>query len=362
MSLSVSVIIPAHNAAAYLRQSLEHLARSIRPPDECIVIDDGSTDATAAVARTYGAVVLSLQSRRGPAVARNLAAAQATGDLLFFVDADVCVHPDAITRIMDDFADPGLDAAFGSYDASPASPDLISQYRNLRQCFVHQHARRSACTFWTACGAIRRDVFLAFSGFDHEYEHPSIEDIELGYRLVNAQRTILLDKDILVRHLKRWTFWSLLKTDIFDRGIPWTELILRDRRVPNDLNLRAAERLGTLLAWALPGWAAAAAVAGMPAALWFAGLGAILACLIFLDRAFYRFMARRTGAAGLAAAIFLHTLYHFYCGISFAAALALVAWRSCFARGERLHDKAGSHRADRVRRSHAGEASAGASR
>ena len=154
------------------------------------------------------------------------------------MDSDVCVHPDTLERLRQDFqADPTLDALIGSYDASPASPDFLSQYKNLMHYFVHQHGRQDACTFWSGCGAIRRELFLEHAGFDESYERPAVEDIELGYRLRKAGRKVLLDKGLQVKHLKRWTFWGLVKTDILDRGIPWTELILRDRRMPNDLNL-----------------------------------------------------------------------------------------------------------------------------
>ncbi len=53
----------------------------------------------------------------------------------------------------------------------------------------------------------------------------------------------MLDRDLRVKHLKKWTFWGLLKTDVLDRGIPWTELILRDQRMPNDLNLQISQRV-----------------------------------------------------------------------------------------------------------------------
>ena len=78
---------------------------------------------------------------------------------------------------------------------------------------------------------------LALGGFDEGYRQPSIEDIELGYRLKQAGHRIRLCKALQVKHLKRWSVVSLLKSDFFDRALPWTELILRDRRVINDLNL-----------------------------------------------------------------------------------------------------------------------------
>jgi hypothetical protein len=127
-------------------------------------------------------------------------------------------------------------------------------------CYVHQKGKSAACTFWSGCGAIRRDVFLKHAGFDESYGRPAIEDIELGYRLRTAGSKVILDKDILVTHLKRWTFWGLLKTDILDRGIPWTELILRDRHMPNDLNLELSQRVSVALAFLLVGVTVAAAV------------------------------------------------------------------------------------------------------
>ncbi len=50
-----------------------------------------------------------------------------------------------------------------------------------------------------------------------------------------------------MKHLKRWTFWGLVKTDVLDRGIPWTELILRDANMPDDLNLQLSQRVSVAL-------------------------------------------------------------------------------------------------------------------
>lgn len=254
---SISVVIPVYNSARYLRQCLDHLQRSISKPFECIVVDDGSTDESAQDARRYGAKVISTPGRCGPAHARNLGAKEARGEILFFIDADVCVYPDTLARILAAFEeDPELDALIGSYDDSPQSQDFLSQYRNLMHCYVHQNGRRQAGTFWSGCGAIRRTVFLEHSGFDESYGRPAIEDIELGYRLVRAGRKLILDRRLLVKHLKKWTFWGLVKTDVMDRGIPWTELILRDHRMPNDLNVQLSQRVSVALVFILIGLAA----------------------------------------------------------------------------------------------------------
>jgi cellulose synthase/poly-beta-1,6-N-acetylglucosamine synthase-like glycosyltransferase len=245
--LTLTVIIPAYNAASELKQCLLALSGSSVQPNECIVIDDGSTDLTAEVAESFGAQVLSTGGRRGPGYARNLGASKATSTHLLFLDADVRVHQDTVARVIDTFADGTLDAVMGSYDHKPACPRFISTYRNLMHCYTHRSASRNATTFWSGCGGIRREVFLAAGGFDATYGRPAVEDIELGYRLHAAGRRLALDPAIEVQHLKSWDIGSMVRTDVRDRAIPWTLLILRAGRMPNDLNVRWTQRLSVFL-------------------------------------------------------------------------------------------------------------------
>ena len=88
---SISVVIPVYNAAGYLRSCLQCLSKSSVCPLECIVVDDGSTDESPRIAEEFGAKLLATGGRRGPAYARNLGAEQAEGEILFFIDSDVCV-------------------------------------------------------------------------------------------------------------------------------------------------------------------------------------------------------------------------------------------------------------------------------
>jgi glycosyltransferase involved in cell wall biosynthesis len=258
---SISVVIPAYNAARTLELCLKSLRASERQPLECIVVDDGSTDATAEVVRRYGAKLISTGGRQGPAKARNRGAREAAGEVVFFVDADICLHPNTLSRVAGGFAaEPEIDAIIGSYDDSPEQQDVLSMYRNLMHRYVHQHSREEASTFWSGCGAIRRSVFLQHGGFDESYGRPAIEDIELGYRLSAAGHRIRLDRGLEVKHLKRWTFVNLVRTDIFDRGMPWTELILRDGNMPNDLNIQLSQRLSVALAFLLFGLTLACAI------------------------------------------------------------------------------------------------------
>jgi glycosyltransferase involved in cell wall biosynthesis len=229
------------------------LKTSAVAPLECIVVDDGSSDDSVRIAAQQGARVRSTGGRFGPARARNIGVKAASGEIVLFLDADVCVYPDTISKIVAEFAgDPELDAVIGSYDRSPSATNFMSQYRNLMHSYVHQHSNREATTFWSGCGAIRRQVFLDFGGFDeNHYQTPAIEDIELGYRLFQAKRKLALNANIQVKHLKSWSLSKVIETDFFYRAIPWSELILRSGRMPNDLNLRISQRISVALAFIL---------------------------------------------------------------------------------------------------------------
>jgi GT2 family glycosyltransferase len=208
---------------------------------------------------------------------------------------------------------PDVDAVFGSYDASPRIRGLVSQYRNLLHHFVHQKGNSDASTFWAGCGAVRRSVFQAIGGFDEKGFPRCIEDIELGYRLRQAQHRILLDKGLHGTHLKRWTLRSMIRTDIFCRAVPWTRLILTSGKAPRDLNLNLGQRLCVVLVGL-----ACISLFLVPVHLGFLKLSAAaIVGVILLNRDLYRFFFRERGILFASACIPLHLLYYLYSGITF---------------------------------------------
>ena len=249
--MTISVIIPVHNGAQTLATCLDALTASTYPAYECIVVNDGSTDGSSTLAATFPVRVLDLSGGPvGAPYARNRGAEAATGEILLFLDADVAVAPDTLARIAASFTGTSAEAVFGSYDTT-REPGFLSQYKNLLHHFVHQSGREQASTFWTGCGAIRATTFFAIGGFDEDRRPWTCEDIELGYRLRAAGRAIAFNKDIQVRHLKRWTLRELIRSDVFDRGIPWTLLILQQRAWPDHLNLRRVQQTCAVLVYAL---------------------------------------------------------------------------------------------------------------
>jgi GT2 family glycosyltransferase len=311
----ISVIVPVHNNPGDLRLCLDALRSAAAPDCEIIVVDDASTDDTASVAAGMGVSVAALAKNSGPAAARNEGARRARGAILFFVDADVVVAPGAIGRVRRFFADhPEYAAVFGSYDARPSCRCMVSRYRNLLHHFVHQHGHVEASTFWAGCGAIRRPVFRAVGGFDaRRFPHPSIEDIELGYRLRTAHHRIRLDPALQCTHLKRWTLGSIVRTDVARRALPWSRLILESGHAPDDLNLVTKERVSA----ALVGLAAASAPLGV-ARLELLALPAAAALAVgVFNRSLYAFFRRQGGNRFAALAIALHFLYYLYSGLTY---------------------------------------------
>jgi GT2 family glycosyltransferase len=246
----VSVIIPVFNGATDLDRCLSAVHRSDWPTVECVVVDDASTDQRVAdIALQHGVQLERMEQRGGPATARNVGVKRSRGEVLFFTDADVLLHSDAISEAMAVLdTHPDVAAVFGSYDDMPDDDSFLSRYRNLYHHWNHQVANAEASTFWTGCGAVRRKPFVELGGFSADYKRPSIEDIELGYRLREAGYRIRLLKAMLGTHLKHWDFWDMVRTDIFRRGAPWVALLRQYRSVPADLNLNSRARIATISA------------------------------------------------------------------------------------------------------------------
>lgn len=325
---SISIVIPVYNGGESFRQCLTSIQASSRPADEVVVVSDGDSDNSWRVATEFGATVLRLPTTGGPARARNIGARAAQGDIIFFVDADVTLHPETIALVEQQFQTrPDLAALIGSYDDAPGSDNFLSQYKNLFHHYTHQVSSDIAFTFWGACGAIRRSVFHTIDGFDETYRHPCIEDIELGYRLTQAGYLISLCKHIQVKHLKRWEPLSLLKADILYRALPWTELLLRDRRFNGDLNLNLSNRLSVIGVFAL---VVSLAVSSLFFWFWFITAALILGLLV-INADVYRFFYAKRGLLFTLRVIPWHWLYFFYGGATFAYGVAkysLTHWLS----------------------------------
>jgi GT2 family glycosyltransferase len=316
---SVSVIVPAYNAEATLPDCLDALRNMSVEPAEVIVYVDGATDRTEQIAREAGARVLKNSGKpMGPAMGRNAAAEAASSDLLWFVDADVVVAPDCLRRLIDDMQAHAAAAAIGSYDDEPRSLRATSLYANLRHHFVHQHGNPDATAFWSGIGLMRRDIFLQFGGFDAErFPYPSVEDVDLGMRIIAAGHRIRLVHSALGKHCKDWSLWRVWHTDVMRRARPWSIMLSERPGAAKDLNLTRHEQVKAVLALAIP----VLLIAGLLSSI-FALLAAVaVAMYLFANREFFVFLFRRLPLGAFVVAVAMHWCYHCYSPLTYAVTM-----------------------------------------
>ena len=236
---------------------------------EVIVVDDGSTDRTAEVARRYG-VRLIRQPNAGPAAARNQGVQVSQGDILLFTDADCAPTPDWIERLIEPLHASEVAGAKGVYRTRQR--ELVARFVQLE--YEDKYARmscRDRIDFVdTYSAAYRRHVFLANGGFDTVFPTASVEDQEFsfrlarkGYRLLFAPRAVVYHRhDVSLAEYWRRKFhigyWKALL-------LHWhPERAAQDSHTPQVLKVQIGLAgilcLFLLLApfWALAGWAALA--------------------------------------------------------------------------------------------------------
>ena len=287
-SLTVSIIVPATNQPPTLGRCLGALRSVLGDQDEIIVVDSEETADHVPIG--------------SPAELRNIGAQRAKGDVLLFVDADVVIHPDALSLFRAAFErNPDLVAAFGCYDDDPP-PGVVSSFRNLLHHNVHWESAGEAQTWWAGLGAVRRDRFLETGGFDvKRYPRPMLEDVELGLRLTDAGHRILLMPEAQGLHLKRWSLRTMVSSDFRDRGIPWTRLLIERRQVPATLNLGWHHRLTALCVVS----GLALGVQGRWLRLAVPAVG-----MTVMNRRFYGTLRRRGGLPLAVAGLALHAVHH----------------------------------------------------
>jgi glycosyltransferase involved in cell wall biosynthesis len=196
----VSVIVANYNYARTLGLCLHALREQTYPEMEIIFVDDRSTDNSVEVAERAGVAVHSTPVNSGVSVARNLGADRAKGDVLFFVDSDIALAPDAVANVVAALrAAPQVGVVCGTYEPEPLIRDsLVEEYRNL-----HQHYWISAAagpiSGWVFAGilAIRADVFHSVGGFSERLR--GSEGADIGGRLTGVCE-MRIDTSIRGRH------------------------------------------------------------------------------------------------------------------------------------------------------------------
>ncbi|HYN97260.1 MAG TPA: glycosyltransferase [Pilimelia sp.] len=270
----VSVIVPCHNSAKTIALCVESVLAQDHPHVELVVVDDASTDDTAAIAAAYRCQVVSLPRNRGAGIARNRGIAASRGDILFFLDSDVALAPDAVANAVRLLAErPECGAAWGVYGDRPLVDDGLVE--RVQVLFGHYRQTRPSPVFTGhfAVGAVRRSVVDRIGGFDERlFGQWTNEDHEFGLRIA-AHFPVTRALDVVGYHDDDDRLSSVLRKR-YGRAVSLMPLVLRQRDLKPEREAlhRPVELAAALLATAtspLPFAAAPLAVVPVAFLAWF---------------------------------------------------------------------------------------------
>lgn len=196
---SVSIVIPAYNEETHLRLCLEAIALQTTKPFEVIVVDNNSTDATAAIARSFSFVTLLSEKKQGPQPARDRGYNAARGEVIGRLDGDSIVTPNWVETIQKVFVDPTVDAATGTVRYREVC--ATSVFDTFDFYFRNWLARRAAPlgeqSMQGVNTAIRKSAWLAVRDeVCHERQHH--EDLDLSAHLALIKRKIVFEPSMTV--------------------------------------------------------------------------------------------------------------------------------------------------------------------
>ena len=314
---TISVVIAAFNSEKTLEACLRSAFSSDYPFLEVILVNDGSTDQTARIAAEFPCKLINLAKNLGPGAARNRGVEAAKGELLFFLDADIIIEKDTLAKLVQTFVDrPEISALICSYQKNTPVGNFSSAYKSLVHHFTHQTSREDAATFCGGFGAIYRECFLRVGGFDESFR--TVSDIEFGYRLNQRGYKIFLNKQIQATHLKVYSLAKLVRSDLFDRAVPWTRIMLEKRIYRNDLNTRYENMASGVISYFM--------LVTLPLIPFKPSLAIILlllfALLFILNWKFYRFVYSEKGLWFLLRAMGLNWFGYLYSGLGAAIGTA----------------------------------------
>jgi glycosyltransferase involved in cell wall biosynthesis len=196
----VSVVVPARNAEDTIEDCLAALLATEYPEDrrEIVVVDNGSTDRTAAIAQSHPVRVVR-EPGRGVSRARNRGIAESSGEIVAFLDADCVVEPQWLAEIADPFEDPEVGAVAGQLTHFPA--ETAAERQTVRMLGNWQRFAVSSDPPYvvTANAAFRREVLDEIGPFDPNLTRA--QDVELGLRFAaSSDRRLVYSAGAIARH------------------------------------------------------------------------------------------------------------------------------------------------------------------
>jgi len=213
--MGLTVYIPCFNAEPYLETSIRCLLNQTRPPDEILVIDDGSIDRSFEIASRFAVRVIRHERNRGLAAARNTAFANANHELVGAIDADVFAEPNWLECLVAHFEDERVVGTGGrlieQFHDTPADAWRaihLSQDMGEKRIHIEWPSHRCLGGFGTI---LRKSVVEQIGGYDESY-WTNYEDVDMCKRLVRAGHKLIFEPLAVAHHQRRDTIRSVVRT------------------------------------------------------------------------------------------------------------------------------------------------------
>lgn len=228
-NFSVTVAIPCFNGENFLSNNIASIINQSRIPDEILVVDDGSTDCSAEIARNFNQVkLIRHKSNLGLAESRNTALKNSSGNIIVYVDADTTSHPNLIETLLKGYSEEKVAGVGGRGIEINGLPhdgkisNIFNQWRNLHasQGFGEEFIY-GVNMLWGLCSSYRTEVLKTAGGFDPVYKTNG-EDVDIGIKINNLGFKLVYTPDAIVYHkrnddsdslremLFRWYFWGYI--------------------------------------------------------------------------------------------------------------------------------------------------------
>lgn len=238
MNKFISVVIPNYNGIKTIGKCLEAVLSSEYDRYEVIVVDDASSDSSVEIINRFPCRLIRFDAHAGASKARNAGARESTGEIIFFIDADCIVAQDTLSLVQKAFSGKEGTVIGGSYTQLPYDSSFFSTFQSV---FINYSELKLGEPDYIATHsmAIERRTFEKSGGFPEEFL-PIIEDVEFSHRLRRQGYKLLMDPDILVRHIFNFTFWKSMR-NAFRKSRYWVMYSLGNRDLLADSGTASKE-------------------------------------------------------------------------------------------------------------------------
>ncbi len=323
----ISIVIPNRNGAAVIGECLRAAFASDHPRFEVVVVDDASEDASIDVIGKFPCKLVRLDGHGGVSKARNAGARASSGDLLFFIDNDCLLGRDSLSIAEASYGDRKDLVLGGTYTRSPYDRDFFSAFQSV---FINHFETKSSKPDYVAAHAMVVDagLFERSGGFIEDSfigVAASVEDVELCHRLRRAGCELVMNPDLQVRHVFRFSLQRSMRNAV-KKARYWTMYSMANGDVLGDSGTASLELKANVVVCFALGLAVASAAA-LGAAWPLAAAVPLLALDLLVNR---RLVAAWFATRGLAfsvlATCYYASLYAVAVGIGGAVGAAQYLW------------------------------------